>query len=61
MEHGLEGYVMDKANAEGIAGAVLEISRDKELAGRLAAVGAAFSRTRFKRCIVNRLRIKNDR
>lgn len=49
VEHGLEGFVLDKADGEGIARAVLEINRDKEMAGRLAAGGVVFGRNRLKR------------
>jgi len=43
--HGLEGYVLDKTDGESIARAVLEISRDKKMAGRLAMGAAGFYRS----------------
>ena len=55
VEHGLEGYVLDKADGEGIARAVLEISRDKEIAGRLAAGGVFVSQRMQKKRTVNEL------
>ena len=36
VKHGLEGYVLERCNAEGIAGAVQEIQADGELARRLS-------------------------
>ncbi len=55
VEHGLEGYVLDKADGEGIARAVLEISKDKEMAGRLAAGGVFFCQRMQKKRTVNEL------
>ncbi|MBC2695555.1 MAG: glycosyltransferase [Desulfobacteraceae bacterium] len=42
VQHGQEGYVLDKADGEGIARAVLEINKDKEMAWRLADGGVDF-------------------
>jgi len=49
VEQGLEGFVLNKADGEGIAWAILEISKDKKLAGRLAAGGVAFGRNGLKK------------
>lgn len=44
-EHGREGYVLEKADAEGIAGAVTKISRNNKLRARLAMGAAGFFKT----------------
>ena len=48
VEHGLEGYVLERADGENIATAVFEIGKDIKMAGKLAAGGRVFSQTKLK-------------
>ncbi len=47
LRHGVDAYVLDRADAAGIAAAVMELRRDRALAGRLATGAAAFAREHF--------------
>ena len=47
VEHGVEGYVVDKADAEGIASAIQSINSDDTIKGKLAMGAAHFFRTRL--------------
>lgn len=47
VEHGVEGYVVDKADAEGIVGAIQSISSAHSIKGKLAMGAAHFFRTRL--------------
>lgn len=47
VEHGKQGYVLDRADAEGITKAVLDIKATDSLAGSLAAGGLIFFRCRM--------------
>src|SRR4051794_25419318 len=47
VRHGDEAWVLDKVDALGIAEAILEIRRNKELADRLAAGAVAFTHEHF--------------
>lgn len=47
LRHGVDAYVLDRADAAGIAAAVMELRRDRALAARLAAGALAFARAHF--------------
>jgi glycosyltransferase involved in cell wall biosynthesis len=47
LRHGVDAYVVERADAASIAEAVLCLRRDLELAGRLAAGAAQFAAERF--------------
>lgn len=46
--HGRDAYVLDRADAEGLAQAVAELARDRDLRQRLAAGAQAFYRDRYR-------------
>lgn len=47
LRHGIDAYVLERADAAGIAAAVVELRRDRVLAERLAAGAIAFARKHF--------------
>ncbi|MBL9218608.1 MAG: glycosyltransferase family 4 protein [Opitutaceae bacterium] len=47
LRHGLDAYVLERADAAGITAAVVELRRDRALAARLAAGALAFARAHF--------------
>ncbi|MBI2517715.1 MAG: hypothetical protein HYV95_12495 [Opitutae bacterium] len=47
LHHGVDAYVLERADAAGIAGAVTALRRDRALAERLGAGAAAFATKRF--------------
>ena len=47
LRHGVDAWVLDRADAAGIAGAVRELRRDPALCGRLAEGAAAYARAHF--------------
>jgi glycosyltransferase involved in cell wall biosynthesis len=55
VEHLREGYVIDRADGEGIARAVVDIRKNKEVAGRLAAGGVLFGKTKLRHPVPNKI------
>lgn len=47
VRHGTDAYVLDRADAAGIAGAITELRRDRELYAKLARGAAAFAEQHF--------------
>jgi glycosyltransferase involved in cell wall biosynthesis len=47
LQHGIDAYVLDRADAAGIAAAVTELRRDRALYDRLCAGARAFASTHF--------------
>jgi glycosyltransferase involved in cell wall biosynthesis len=47
LRHGIDAYLLDEADAKGIAGAIVELRRDSKLCARLSQGAAAFAAEHF--------------